>query len=160
MLLELSVAWLLVLSPPACKLVTRQDASKTFGGAYAFQESATASGRGTSGGTVVSTHSWICEYAAFANPGKPSLEIRVNEFASPAMAHRALPKWMARFGAVGRNVTTSIVENLGDEASLLRAPSIAAICVRRGDTLVMIDVWPATADETLRSLAKLALGRL
>ena len=160
MLLEIAVAGLLAHSPPACKLVTRQDASKVFGGAYAFRGSATASGRGTSGGTVVSTHSWICEYAAFANPGKPSLEIRVNEFASPAMAHRALPKRMASFGAVGKNVTTRSIENLGDESSLRRGPTLSAICVRRGDTLVMIDVWPATADDTLRSLATLALGRL
>ena len=169
MLLELLGAALLTTSPAAkppahastraaCTLVTRRDVSKVFGGAYAFSGSAT-SGRSGPGGTVIATHSWLCRYVPVASGAKQSIVIRVNEFANPAAAHRAVPKWLAEFGASGRNVTTIPQPNLGDEASLQRSPLMRAICVRRGDTLVMIDVAPSATDQQLDTLGTLALGR-
>jgi hypothetical protein len=170
MLFELLGAALLAMSPAAklpadastraaCALITRRDVSKVFGGSYAFSGS-TRAGRNGPGGTAITTHSWLCRYVPVASGAKQSIVIRVNEFATPAAAHRAIPKWLAEFGAAGTNVTTIPQPDLGDEASLQRSPLMRAICVRRGDTLVMIDVSPSATDQQLDALGAVALGRL
>jgi hypothetical protein len=133
--------------PPACQLLTAQEASKLMGVAEIVNSDDAARA------------DFNCRY----NPSPTSfdgVEITWRAYPDGPTAHAAFPKWVIPLPPMPASMTLTQVQGIGDEASITRGKVANSIFIRKGAVLVKMGTRPGASDSALKVAGGIMAGRL
>jgi hypothetical protein len=133
--------------PPACKLLTAQEASKLMGVPVAVNADDQARG------------DFNCRY----NPSPTSfdgVEITYRVFPDGNAAHAFFPRWVIPVPPKPADMIVTPVQGVGDEATITHGKIANSIHFRHGAVLVKMGTHPGASDTALVTAGKTMAGRL
>jgi len=134
-------------TPPACKLLSAQEASKLMGVPVAVNADDMARG------------DFNCRY----NPSPTSfngVEITYRSFSDGQAAHAFFPRWVIPVPPKPADMILIQVQGVGDEATITHGKIANSIHFRRGAVLVKMGTVPGASDTALVTAGKTMAGRL
>jgi hypothetical protein len=136
--------------PPACQLLTAQEASNMMGVAEVVNPNDLA------------RSDFNCRYNPPNNAPMSfdGVDITTKTLSDGPAAHAYFPRWLVPFPPMPVDMTLTPVQGVGDEASITHGKIVNAISFRAGAVLVKMGTRPAPSDSALIVAGKIMAGRL
>jgi hypothetical protein len=136
--------------PPACQLLTAQEASKLMGVPEVVNPDDLA------------RSDFNCRY----NPSNAApmsfdgIEITYRTFSDGQAAHAYFPRWVIPVPPKPADMTLTSVQGIGDEATITHGKIANGIFFRHGAVLVKMGTRPGASDSALTVAGKIMAGRV